>query len=75
MCLLVHNLINYFSTNVGFSAGSVVKNPPASAGDTGSVPELGRSAGEGNDNPLQYCLKNPIDRATWWAAVHGVAKE
>ena len=31
--------------------------------------------GEGNGNPLQYsCLKNPMDRGAWWAAVHGVAK-
>ena len=41
----------------------VVKNPPASAGDrrdTGSIPGLGRSPGEGHDNPLQYsCLENP----------------
>ena len=30
--------------------------------------------GEGNGNPLQYsCLENPVDRGTWWAAVHGVA--
>ena len=29
----------------------------------------------GNDTPLQYfCLKNPMDGGTWWAAVHGVAK-
>ena len=32
-------------------------------------------AGEGNGNPLQYsCLENPVDRGTWWAAVHGVAQ-
>ena len=41
----------------------VVKNPPASAGDTrdlGSIPGLGRSPGVGNGNPLQcYCLENP----------------
>jgi len=30
--------------------GSVVKNPPASAGDAGSVPGSGRSPGEGNGN-------------------------
>ena len=31
--------------------------------------------GEGNGTPLQYsCLENPMDRGTWWAAVHGVAK-
>ena len=35
-----------------------------------------RYAGEGNGTPLQYsCLKNPMDRGPWWAAVHGVAKE
>ena len=35
----------------------MVKNLPANAGDTGSVPELGRLPGEGNGNPLQYsCL-------------------
>ena len=31
--------------------------------------------GEGNGNPIQNsCLENPMDRRTWWAAVHGVAK-
>ena len=31
--------------------------------------------GEGNGTPLQYpCLENPMDGGTWWAAVHGVAK-
>ena len=35
-----------------FLGGSVVKNPPAKVGDAGSVPELGRSPGEGND-PLR----------------------
>ena len=46
----------------GFPGGSVVKNPPANAGDAGSVPGLGRSPGEGNGNPLQYyCLENPMD--------------
>ena len=55
---------------------SMVKNPPANAGDAGSIPGLGRSPGKGNGNPLQYsCLENPIDRGAWWAAVHGVAKE
>ena len=38
-----------------------------------SVPGSGRSPGGGNENPLQYCcLENPMDRAAWWAIVHGV---
>ena len=45
------------------------------AGDPGSIPGLGRSPGERNGNPLQYSwLENPMDRGTWWATVHGVAK-
>ena len=52
----------------------VVKNPPANAGDTGSIPGLGRPPGGGNGNPLQYsCLENPMDRGAWWATVHGVS--
>ena len=47
----------------GFPGGSVVKHPPANAGDTGSIPGLGRSPGAGNGSPLQYsCLENPTDR-------------
>ena len=46
---------------MGFPGGSVVKNPPANAGDTGLIPGLGRSPGEENGNPLQYsCLGNPM---------------
>ena len=41
----------------------------------GFDPWLGRSPGEGNDNPLQYsCLGNPTDRGVWWATVHEVTK-
>ena len=36
----------------GFPGGSVVKNPPANAGDVGLIPGLGRSPGKGNGNPL-----------------------
>ena len=32
----------------------MVKNPPTNTGDTGSIPESGRSLGEGNGNSLQY---------------------
>ena len=56
----------------------MVKNPPANAEDSrdvGVVPRLGRSPGGGNGNPLQYaCLENSMDRGSWWAKVHGVAK-
>ena len=53
----------------------MVKNLPANAGDTHSVPGLERSPGGGNGNPLQYsCLENHVDRGAWWATVHGVAK-
>ena len=56
--------------------GSVIKNLPAIAGDPGLILGLGRSPGEGNDNPLQYsCLGNPMDRGACQAIVHGVAKE
>ena len=42
---------------VSFPGGAVVKNPPADAGDMGSIPGSGRSPGEGNGHPLQYsCL-------------------
>ena len=59
--------------------GSLVENPPASAGDirdAGSNPGLGRSPGGGNGNPLQCsCLENPMDRGAWGATAHGVVKE
>ena len=55
---------------------AVVRNPPANAGDAGSITGLGRSPGEGNSNPLQYsCLGHSMDRGTWWATVHEVAKD
>ena len=54
-----------------FQVMLVVKNLPASsgnAGDLGSIPELERSPGVGNGNPLQYiCLENSMDRGAWWA--------
>ena len=44
----------------------LVKNPPANAGDKGSILGSGRSPGEGNDNPLQCsCLGSPMDRGAW----------
>ena len=46
------------------------------AGDSGSIPDSGRSPGVENDNPLQYSyLKNSMDRGAWQAIVHGVTRE
>ena len=60
---------------MGFPCGSVAKNPPANAGDTGSVPGLGRSPGQRIGKPLQYsCLGNPMDRGAWQAKVCWIAK-
>ena len=67
----------------GFPGGTVAKNPPASAEDSGDrawIHVLGRSPRIGNGNPLQYsCLENPMDRGAWYpvawgATAHGVTK-
>jgi len=51
----------------------VVKNPPAHAGDMGSISGSGRSLGREHGNPLQYsCLGNPMDRGDWWVTFHAV---
>jgi len=51
---------------VGLPGGLDVKESAGNAGDTDSIPGLGRSPGEWNDNPLQYsCLENPMDRRAW----------
>ena len=52
------------------------KKLSANAGDADSIPGSGRFPGGGKGSPLQYsCLRNPMDRGAWWAAVHGVTKE
>ena len=51
---------------LGFPGGSEVKASACTAGDPGSIPGLGRSPGEGNDNPLQCsCQENPMDGGAW----------
>ena len=56
----------------------MVKNLPGNAGDvrnTGSIPGLGRSPGEGHGNQFQYSyLENPMDRGAWRATGHGLPK-
>ena len=65
----------YIST-MGFPGVSVIKNPPANAGDTDLIPGLGRSLEAGNGRLFQYsCLENSMDREAWKAIVHGVTKE
>ena len=51
------------------------KESTCNAGDSGSIPRLERSLGEGNGNSLQYsCLGNPMDRGAWRATVHAVTR-
>ena len=60
---------------MGFSYASDGKESVCSAEDPGLIPGSGRSLEEGTGNPLQYSyLENVMDRGTWWATVHGVAK-
>ena len=55
----------YSQSSLGFPGGKESTAYAGNAGDTGFIPELGRSPGEGNGNPLQYsCLENPMDRGT-----------
>ena len=56
-------MLFYAFKDLVLPGGSVIKNPPDDAGHVGSIPESGRSPGEGNGNPLQYsCLRSPMDR-------------
>ena len=68
MCILLFRLPSWLSGKESIcNAGN--------AEDVSSIPGLGRSPREGNGNPFQYtCLRNPIDRGTWQATVHGVTK-
>ena len=69
-------LVTLYSQVCGFHGGSVVKNLPASAGDSDLVPGSGRFPEDGYGNPLQYSrLGNPMDGGTWLATIRGVTKE
>ena len=65
-------------SKLGFSGGSVDRETACNAGDagdTGLIPESGRSPGKENGNPPQYfCLGNPMNRGAWWATVQKVTK-
>ena len=69
------DLLYILNAFMGFPGGSDGKESACNAGDSGSVPGLGRYPGEGNGNILQYsCLENSMDRGAWQALVHGVTK-
>ena len=71
----IQGLFLWGLTYIYLPGGSVVKNPPTNAGDTGSTSASGRGPGEGNSYPPQdCCLENSMDRGTWQATVHGVTK-
>ena len=59
----------------GFPHSSVSKGAACDAGDPGLFLGLGRSPGEGSDNPFQYSfLEYAMDREAWWAPAYGVAR-
>ena len=83
LCLFFFKILSYqfkilsYQTDamLGGPGGSVGKQSACNTGDLGSIPGLGRSPGEGNDNPLDYSgLENSTDRGAWRAIVLGVAK-
>ena len=66
------HLVSPYYTIHGLPRWLSCKESTCQAGDTGSTPDLGRSSGEENGNPLQYSgLRNPMDRGAWQATVHG----
>ena len=70
--LIPNSTSNY---KAGLSGDSVVKNPPANAGDMGLIPRSGRPPGGGNGSSPQYsCLEHPMGRGAQWATIHGVTR-
>ena len=73
-CVTLGQSLNLSETQYFYARSSVAINPPAMQ-ETGSIPGLGRSPGEGIGYPLQYsCLENTTDRGAWHATVHGVTE-
>ena len=72
------DVLCWLNSHLGFPGDTVIKNPPANAGeagDKGLIPGSGRSPGGGNDNPLQYSyLENSMERGAWQAKIQGVAE-
>ena len=79
LCCSILSYLSWFSIcsihywDAAFRVAQMVKNPPANAGHSGSIPESGRSPGEGHGNPLQYsCLEDSMDRGAWRDTVRRV---
>ena len=66
--IMAHFILDLQKPTWAFPDDSVGKESSCNAGDTSSIPGSGRSPGGG------HCLENPMDRGTWWATVHGLAK-
>ena len=67
---LGNDTTHHVKKKLGFPESSVGKESTCNAGDPGSIPELGRSAGEGIGYPLQYSrLEDYMD-----SIAHGVFK-
>ena len=72
---LIHRFGELYCMFRSFSGNSVLKNPPANAGNMGLIPGSEISPGEGNGNSLQYaCLENSMDRKALQTTVHGITK-
>ena len=72
--ILILRFLTFRRSYTNFPCSSVGKESPCNAGDLGSILRSGRSHGEGNGNPLQYFLENPMGREAWQATVHRVSK-
>ena len=73
-CCIILYYIHTLCSLWGFPDDSVVRNLLANK-RRGFSPRFGKTPGEGNGNPLRSsCLGNSMNRRTWWATVHGVAK-
>ena len=69
--MICENILLY----TDFPGGSDGKESACNAGDLGLIPGFGIPSGEGNGNPLKYShVENSMDRGTWQATVHAVAK-
>ena len=74
---IVHfKIFRFCISSVLFWTSQVSKNSPANAGNAGGVGSIpGKIPWRRTGNPLQNsCLENPMDKGTWWATVHEVAK-